>query len=224
MMRKLIACLLVTVCPLVADEVVVQLSTQAQLVPIYMTQVQRQDNQMEVGYLRQLGEVLQYDLSHNGMTRLLPPNEERRKLEEGVQGQQFNAAAWKAQNANYVVAPYVNQKAVGAVVYATSGGPAHRIGPYPLSGNLNEDRRKVHQLHDSMHKVLFGSPGIADTRFLYSVRLKGQTMTAPIAASWWQIATCWSLPATYLPALAIGLAASSMSPISPVSPRSMPAS
>jgi TolB protein len=175
MIRKLIACALMAFAPLMAaDEIVVQLSTQAQLVPVYVTSVQRQDSTQDVGYLRQLHEVFQFDFSHNGMTRLLPANEERKKLEQRTFDERFDAAAWKAQNATYVIEPYVQKGAMGALVYSTNGGPAHRVGPFPLSGKLGEDRRRMHQLHDTAHRLMFGKPGIADTRILYSVRVKGE--------------------------------------------------
>jgi TolB protein len=155
------------------EEIVVQLATQVQLTPVYLTRVQAHDQQLPEGYLRQLGEVFQYDLSHNGTMRLLPPNEERRGLERSSVDQKFDAAVWRSQNVTYVIEPYVSKKALGALVYATSGGQGHRVGPFPLTGNLQEDRRRVHQVHDTVHRVLMGTPGIADTRLLYSVRVKG---------------------------------------------------
>ena len=42
------------------------------------------------------------------------------------------------------------------------------LGPILLSGNLSQDRKKIHKLADALHKTLFSIEGIASTRILFS--------------------------------------------------------
>lgn len=60
-----------------------------------------------------------------------------------------------------------------------------RIHGVKLSGDLAKDRRIVHRVADSIHEVLFGVPGICDTRILYTVRTRnGSNSEAWISEVW----------------------------------------
>ena len=57
---------------------------------------------------------------------------------------------------------------------AQNADSAKTIEGIPLSGDLTKDRKQIHQLADTIHKTLFGTPGIANTRILYTVKTQQQ--------------------------------------------------
>ena len=67
----------------------------------------------------------------------------------------------------------IQKKKLSARILAVNFNSAKIIEGIPLSGDLREDRKKLHQISDTIHKALFGQEGIAATRILYTVKSKG---------------------------------------------------
>jgi len=59
----------------------------------------------------------------------------------------------------------------------TDEGTIRSFEGVELTGNLNNDRRKIHLLSDAIHLALFSSDGIAKSKFLYVVKEKDKETT-----------------------------------------------
>lgn len=94
-----------------------------------------------------LADVLRYDLSHNGMTTVLQKGEGQFKVELVLRGS-------------------------SAYVLLSTPSGQKKSEEIALSGNLSQDRRKIHRLADRVYQTLFGAHGIATSKILFTVRTK----------------------------------------------------
>ncbi len=67
----------------------------------------------------------------------------------------------------------VSQEGQGIVVRVLDSqtGKISSLEPQPIRGKLDEDRAVLHQISDTLHKILFGQKGIAQGKILYTVQL-----------------------------------------------------
>ncbi len=79
-------------------------------------------------------------------------------------------AAWKGFSVLYAVKPVLADKTLTVSVLSVTNSSTKRFPEVALSGNLREDRVRIHQLADAIHETFFGKPGIASTHLLYTVR------------------------------------------------------
>lgn len=77
-MRSLFLSLLLLACPHLQaeeEEIYVQLASEIELIPIFVSSVDSEESKLPQGYPEQIRQVLLFDLNHNGMTRVLEPKE-----------------------------------------------------------------------------------------------------------------------------------------------------
>lgn len=163
----LLFCVLVTVSSLHAKDdepIVVCLSTESKLLPVYISPLARNNAAYDDKYLGQIEGVLNFDLSHNGMTRVVA----RSKPLDAMPA--YNAPAWKAANVYYIVKGQVDGSTLSVQVISCNNGVVNKSTPTTLSGDLSKDRRRVHEIADSIHRALFNKDGVATTKFLYTVK------------------------------------------------------
>lgn len=152
------------------DEIVVRLETEVQLLPLYLGNIGAEKGGFEQSYLTQLEKVLQFDLDHNGMTVVLNKSPEKEslvhfdKMENGVQ--------WRNLHVYYVVAAKVKDRKISLKALSVNNNTLKTIEDVNLTGDLNQDRKSIHQMADSLHKALFGTDGIASTKILYVKKIK----------------------------------------------------
>lgn len=125
------------------EEIVVMLSTENQLIPITVGFADEKSG-FDAGYVKKLEDVLRFDLNYNGMTTV---------SNQGV----------------YSVKVRVNEHKLYARV--SNGKQEKSIEGLVLSGYLNEDRRVIHRLANAIHFELFGTQGIAESRFLFTKKM-----------------------------------------------------
>lgn len=89
--------------------------------------------------------MLHFDFAHDGQTEVVSSTKCPRKLEVKI-----------------------SQKT--ASVKLTLPNASKGIEEVPLTGELAKDRFALHQIHDTLFQALYGAPGIASTRILYTVR------------------------------------------------------
>jgi len=180
-MRLLPLLLLLLFTPLYgSEELFVELSTEKQMLPTYVAELQGAEG-LVPNYAQRLQRTLMWDLHHNGSTAVVPASVERETLaKEGA----FNAPAWRELGICYLICPRVEAGALVADLYQTSNGTHHRLGPVRLTGEMREDSRLIHKLSDEIHLTLFGSPGIASTRFLYTIRTESSSGGDAISEVW----------------------------------------
>lgn len=169
------------------EQITVRLTTDSQLIPIYLSKFVSDNSGMDSGYLNKLEDILQFDLNHNGVTYTLSHTPEREKLANAMStGSAVNAKAWQALNTYYVIKVSVNnEKSLSAIMLSVNGESLKSAGGLKLVGEIVKDRRTIHQLADAIHKTLFGTEGIATTHILYSLRKKsGSGANKNIAEVW----------------------------------------
>ena len=150
---------------LFSEEIRVYLSTQSPLKPLYLGVAYSPDQSVTDGYLADLHAVLHFDLRYNGKVHLLPTQPEK---EAAVKN--FIRTVWKG--CSYVVSAEVQNKTFLLKCFDVQTGAVHAFPPVQLSCRLAQDRKIVHRLADALFKTLFGSPGVASTQILYSLKEK----------------------------------------------------
>lgn len=138
------------------EQIIVRLSTDVQLMPLHIEKIKHENSPFPSDYLNKLEAILEFDLNHNGMT--------------------YRETSKK--KAFYTVQLTIKEnKTLSAVIESKNGNMGKNIDGLVLSGNLNKDRRQMHQLADAIHKVLFDKEGIATTRILYTIKKRNKENT-----------------------------------------------
>lgn len=155
------------------EQIVVKLSTENQLMPVYLSPFIDQRSGFDSKYLKQLEQVLQFDLDHNGMTYLVKHSSERDDLCcKGDFESLGLSSSWKASNVYYVVKVRISDQKLDARMLLVNSNAIKSANSIALTGSLAQDRRKIHQLADTIFKALFNSDGVATTKILYTLRTK----------------------------------------------------
>ncbi|WP_041941433.1 Tol-Pal system protein TolB [Waddlia chondrophila] len=128
------------------QELVVRLETDNRLTPVQLIPIEAAQSALPKDYVRQLEEVLRFDLGHNGATQLTD------------------------KPVFYRIACEVKEHHISVRLFSSDGEEDFRLGQQHLSGYLSEDRKIIHRIADAIHRALFGADGIASTRLLYTVR------------------------------------------------------
>lgn len=123
------------------EAMVVQLETELELYPIYISST-------NTSYGKQLEEVLKFDFAHNGKTRL----------------------ADQEAGSAYVIKPKVQNQQLKLEISETHSNTVKTIENISLTGDLKQDRKTIHQISDTIFKTLFGKEGIASSRILYVLK------------------------------------------------------
>lgn len=149
----------------------VQLTTEEQLTPLFLGHIVDDNSGFDSLYLQKLEAVLQFDLANNGSTQLLPSSPEKERLLKGTHFDDFGVAAtWNSSGITHIVKVKVKEGKIEAKLFTTATRQLKAINALSLTGNLNQDRRQIHRLADTIHRALFGIEGIASTRILYTFK------------------------------------------------------
>lgn len=147
--------------------IIVHLATEMHLMPIYIAPIYSDNSSFDRTYIKKLEEVLFFDVNHNGMTRLID-----HPGPIGTYNQTHELSEWKGKDAFYVIKLSIDDKTLNGRVLSLNANAVKTIGGLQLTGNLSEDRRQIHKIADAIHAAIFDKPGIATTRFLYTVKVK----------------------------------------------------
>lgn len=153
----------------IEEEIKVHLPTTSTLHPIYLNQILSQNAAFTVHYLYQLEEIFRYDLDHNGSTKVCKktPDKEQLLCNTDIHAV-FQVKNWQNFGIPFILRCFVNQKQLTLHLFNVQQSSLKTFGPILLSGNLSQDRRKIHKLADSLHKTLFSTEGVANGRILFS--------------------------------------------------------
>jgi TolB protein len=148
--------------PLLADEeIVVHLSSQVELTPLYLAPIQVSDSGFDKNYIASLEKVLRFDFEHNGKTEISGSPKTLCKIETEIK----------------------NRK---ATVKLSSGSSSKGIEGIHLTGELAKDRQLLHRIHDTLLHALFQTEGIAETHVLYTVRSRKSDNPSEWASDVWE--------------------------------------
>lgn len=128
------------------QELVVRLETDSHLTSVQLMPFDTSHTSFSEEYVKELEEVLKFDLDHNGATQLVE------------------------KSAYYRIEPHIKERQLAVRLSSADGEEDFIFDQKYLSGYLNDDRRAVHEVSDAIHRALFGADGVASTRLLYTVR------------------------------------------------------
>lgn len=153
------------------EELVVHVSTESSLLPLYLDTFSEEKAGLEPAYIRQLEQILSFDLQNNGRMQLIQKSKEcQLQAKKEKRWKVFDNKAWQSLHVDYVVKGNVTEKKLSCAVLMSARNAIKGIDGVTLTGNLGEDRRKVHQIADAIFEACFGEKGICSTRILYTVR------------------------------------------------------
>jgi TolB protein len=155
------------------SQIVVCLETEKTLLPIYLKPILNENSLFESTYLKELEDVLVFDLNHNGKTEII---QQKPKMEAILKGLAFDelgkTSDWKAQKIFHIIKLKVKNKTLEARLFFVDSQTARSVEGLELTGDLNVDRRKIHMLSDLIHQALFNEDGIGKLKFLYVLKEK----------------------------------------------------
>lgn len=148
------------------EQIVVRLSTdQPQLLPLYIAPFINAAAGFSAEYIAELEKVLLFDIGHNGSTYLVPQTAERRQLTKD-----FDAFPHEMRKEKifHILKVRIQKQQLSAHLFLLQANGVKTIENLKLTGDLAADRTQIHQLADTIHRVLFASEGIASTHILYT--------------------------------------------------------
>lgn len=152
------------------DNLYVSLETENPLLPLYLGGISAKDGSFSDDYVKNLERVLAFDFSHNGITTLVPESKELLQINQGTLLNFGDPNKWKGKNINYALKAEIQNKTLNMAALQVVNGQVKTVGGIALSGNLLEDRRKIHLLSDAIFKALFDKEGVATSRILYTFK------------------------------------------------------
>ncbi|MBS0654367.1 MAG: Tol-Pal system protein TolB [Verrucomicrobia bacterium] len=155
------------------EKIVVHLAKEGCLLPIVLSPISTSQTELSTEFQNALYQVLAFDLNHNGATKVLsskevaslPSLQGYEKFDQPLDFQKF-----EKDHLLYIVKLQIKGRELIAKIISVNAQTGTTINNILLTGNLAQDRSKIHRLADSIHKVLFGTEGVASCRILYTIK------------------------------------------------------
>ena len=153
-----------------SDEVVVHLPTDMESSStIYLAGIRPN----ETAYEQSVFETLRNDLTLSEKNCLIDMSESMQFYAHHADPQiAFQSATWKALHTKFVIVPKIEKNALHVQVFDVQTATLKTLTPVPLSQNISKDLHSIHKISDLVSKIVFGKPGIASKRILYSCQSK----------------------------------------------------
>lgn len=151
------------------DEIVVRLATDVQLLQMSMEPIQNEKADFSNEYLKELRDVLLFDMNNNGMTKVVP-SKEAIGFDAPVDFEKC-----KEKELFYIIKLKMAGKNLAVKVISVSGKSSKLIEDIACTGTLSLDRKTIHHVADVIHEQLFHKPGIASSRILFTTRATPST-------------------------------------------------
>ncbi|MBI5346292.1 MAG: Tol-Pal system protein TolB [Chlamydiae bacterium] len=153
------------------DVLEVVLTTNSELKPLYLSNVQNDGASFEPYYLTKLRTVMEFDLTNNGYTTVTSQEPQKElKLSSSDEATAFDYNLKKKQKIPYIVRTSIRQSTLSTIIFSPFKKGVQSFSTISLTGDLSQDRRKIHKLCNSIQESLFGKKGIAESRIIYSVK------------------------------------------------------
>ncbi len=169
-----------------APELEVRLETRSSAKPVYLSRIYLEPSETDWRYFDELRTVLEFDLSNSGFCSLAAKQDELEKAFgfPDVRSS-FDISLWKKERIPFAIAIQSFQKRFSATVFNTENGTYKKYPDVSLSGQIEEDRRRIHRLFDSLQKDIAGVEGIASLRILYTQRTRNHQKGADWVSEIW---------------------------------------
>lgn len=153
------------------EPIVIWLSSETALLPLYASPLRVEESKFPASYTKQLEDILKFDLGHNGATYLVKKTDELDAIDKKTGFEEISQISlWERQKIFYVIKAAIKGNQLFAKILSVNNQTIKVVDPILLSGNLSEDRKKMHLLADAVHQALFHREGIASTHILYTVK------------------------------------------------------
>lgn len=167
------------------QEIRVHLSTSSPLHSIYVGKITSQAALFDSSYLISLENILTYDLNYNGATKITPRSAEKEQLVNAKENTTaFHVPTWKGWGVNYALRCHLNGRLLQISAFNVQTGSLQTFSDISLSGDLNQDRKQIHKLADSIHRLFFQEDGVANTRILFAYQTKNGEGSNWISEIW----------------------------------------
>ncbi len=156
-----------------AETLQVHLTTASHTKGVYISRIHTDPSEWDWRYFDELRTTLESDLDHSGKAHIPPTQLEFEELFHWTNiAEGFEIAPWKKTNCSFVLALSCYKKKLSLAAFNLENESVKQYPDFILTGNLEKDRSKIHQLADLVHKDLFGISGIASLKILYAQRAK----------------------------------------------------
>lgn len=157
-----------------ANELYVMLGSEHALLPTYVQTVDGKDGTFAPDYVKQLKNLLEFDLNNNGMMRIVSGKDKDLIASAFTSSEgAIDLEALRKQTLSYLL-QWKIQRDVDVQVVSVTEGTTRNVRAGSFSGDMVKDRAKIHQIADCIFQTLFQKPGIASTKIAYVVRKKGE--------------------------------------------------
>lgn len=156
------------------SSILVHLETDEMRIPVYISHFSK-DSSISPDLIQELEQTLQFDLNHNGVTKVIRNSPDLDVLcKPSILGQTDTLSTWKALDIVFVLTATIQNKELAIQIFDFGTQVIHSLSPLSLEGDPLSDRRKMHHLSNSLLKLLFGKEGIATTKILFTLKQKDQ--------------------------------------------------
>lgn len=134
------------------DEMEVFLTRKEEKKTLYLSPIKIQNSELSSKYINEITETLRFDLEHLEKILLLPKN------------------VLEKQASFFQIQPILQGNLLLFKIQTFSGNV--EFPPITLAGNIDEDRRTIHQTLDAFYQKYFHTKSILTTKLLYTIRKK----------------------------------------------------
>jgi len=166
------------------NNLVVRLNMEEELLPVYMSGFQQGHAPFDANYLDKLSSILRFDLNHNGMTAVQTKDKKWDKTLANAT--QLSDEEWRSLPFHAFIKLSFEENSLRGEMGIRSSRALKLFQGLVLSGNLNEDRKVMHQIADTFYKELFQKTGIATTKILYTLKKNDKSPNQKWASEIWE--------------------------------------
>ncbi len=168
-----------------AEEIEIRLKTAADLKPIYLTRIHTEPSEFDWRYFAELRAVLEIDFNVGGLASIVPLRDEWDETFRWPDiKKQFDLSLWRKEKIPFVLAVNAFKESLQITAFNIEKETSKRYAEIPLTGRLEEDRKQLHKIADTIHKDLFGIEGIASLRLIFSNRAKDEESSRWVSEIW----------------------------------------
>lgn len=169
------------------EPIIVRLDTETPLLPLFLAPITNDRSDFSDTYLKQLEQILAFDLNHNGATTLVKQNSGLIALIPESVDQLGSIAEWKARQIFYVIRVVSQGKTIKAFMLSVNNQTIKATDFVTLSGDFSKDRTQIHKLADTIYKALFSKDGISSTKILYTVKTSAKDKQKQWSSEIWEM-------------------------------------
>ena len=154
------------------DEIKITLKSDQPLFMAYIPAIENKGAEFSQAYLDSLRNVLLFDFNNNGST-YIPDSSVTEKLNSLLSAKEpLPTEALSKEGLAYLIQLRMSGKVLEPKLVQVLSNASRSISGITCTGNLNEDRKKLHELSSFIHQVLFNTSSIATSRLIWVCKHK----------------------------------------------------